>query len=228
MAHQKKNQFKTDWDAYYKKPAKLSSFSRGITARIILDAIAKLDSSPKKIGEIGGANSCFYDAIRARYPKSTYLVIDNNKIGLNLLEHRIGRSEFLQLIEDDVLHPTIVNLDLDMVFSVGLIEHFAPNDTAQIIKHHFALAGPGAMVIITFPTPTLLYRIARKISEALGLWIFHDERPLKVSEVLKEVQKYAEVTDYFINWKIVFTQGVIISKAIKAGKFAKDIKVGAV
>jgi cyclopropane fatty-acyl-phospholipid synthase-like methyltransferase len=134
----------------------------------------------------------------------------------------------LRLVEADIMQNLPVDHAMDIVFSIGLIEHFSPIDSARVIQKHFALAKKGGLVIITFPTPTWLYRFARKISEALGLWIFHDERPLSMQSVLREMEKYGDRIDSFVNWKIVFTQGIVVVEAGIAGDDALAVTIGAV
>ena len=115
------------------------------------------------------------------------------------------------MIKDDVINPKFI-LDADLVFSIGLIEHFLPQNTARAIQTHFACAKPGSLVIITFPTPTWLYVIARFLTEMAGAWKFPDERPLHLKEVIDEVTKYGEILDISINWPVVFTQGIVVAR----------------
>ncbi len=75
----------------------------------------------------------------------------------------------------DVLRLGDLGFQADVVFSIGLIEHFDPAGTRQAIEAHFALLKPGGYAIISYPTPTWLYRAARTLTEAAGLWKFHDE-----------------------------------------------------
>lgn len=204
---------KTNWDDYYKKPYRFSSFTRNITAKILIKSIYRMPlPSPKILIELGGANSCFYSSIRGEFQDLKYIMIDNNLTGLNLfIRSHLNDVHNFDLIECDLTKEfTIPNIYADIVFSVGLIEHFDPEETAKVIRNHFKVARKGALVIITFPTPTLQYRIARRVSEALGLWIFHDERPLLMSEVAKEFSKYGDITRSYINNKAIFTQGIII------------------
>jgi 2-polyprenyl-3-methyl-5-hydroxy-6-metoxy-1,4-benzoquinol methylase len=65
----------------------------------------------------------------------------------------------------------------DVVFSVGLIEHFDQSGTNAMIRAHFKALKPAGCAIISFPTPTWLYRAAPRLAETLGLWKFPDERP---------------------------------------------------
>jgi hypothetical protein len=56
-----------------------------------------------------------------------------------------------------------------------------------------------------------LYIITRKFAELLGVWIFYDERPLSMEEVLNEVLKYGNLKHTSITWPIFLTQGVIVA-----------------
>ena len=105
----------------------------------------------------------FYDSFldriqRAIHPRQ-YYVVDNNEYGLRLLERRVS-EEPVHVLREDVLNLR-TKLQADVVFSVGLIEHFTPKDTRRAVLAHFDLLRPGGCVILTFPTPTRLYRVAR-------------------------------------------------------------------
>lgn len=81
------------------------------------------------------------------------------------------------------------------------------------IRAHFRLVKPGGLVAITYPTPTWLYRIIRSASEALGLWLFHDERPLTAEEVLTTVTPLGRVVSTGTNWLVGLTQGYVVARA---------------
>ena len=95
---------------------------------------------------------------------------------------------------------------------MGLIEHFTPEDTRSVILAHFDLLKPGGYAILSFPTPTLLYRVARFLCECLGLWKFPDERPLRGEEVLKSAESRGRVMHDMILWPLVFTQRLVVVK----------------
>jgi SAM-dependent methyltransferase len=208
---------KTNWDAYYGQSNKASSITRDITtkkiAKIIEDIIF-LDNKwhPENIIEIGGANSCFYEAMKNNFKPAQYLVIDNNQTGLDLLKSKVGDDGVLLVRNADILDNTISSESADLVYSVGLIEHFDSTGTEKAIAAHFTLLKNGGYCIITFPTPTILYKLARKVSESLNLWLFWDERPLHFDEVINIASKYGDVLKTSINWAIIFTQGIIVVK----------------
>jgi len=141
-----------------------------------------------------------------------YLIVDNNLAGLEKTKERIKEKDNVVLLNRDILKGNFENIMSDLVLSVGLIEHFDEKGTRKAIKAHFDLLKKNGLAVITFPTPTFLYRIARFIAEKMGLWIFHDERPLQIKEVLEIAREYGEQMEYSIIWPIVFTQGVVVFK----------------
>lgn len=202
----------TDWDAYYARPFVATSVTRRITtARLIGHMQHWLDTPSPVIAELGGANSCFVDALYTALRPSAYLAVDNNRLGLGLLEKRRTSLPGLQVIEDDVLAPQH-HAQADLVFSVGLVEHFDPRGTAQAIASHYRFVRPGGLVLISFPTPTWLYRSTRTVAELTGQWRFHDERPLEFSEVRTTMAQQGEVLAEDLIWPIMLTQGVLIGR----------------
>ena len=221
---------KTDWDQYYERPYRTAHLSRSITAGNLLNYMKMgMRDYPVEfpvITEIGGANSCFFEAIYDSLKPKKYQIIDSNEQGLRKFSQRIrpDRLSRTTLINNDVLKineiTSLVEQQADcqlsdIVFSVGLVEHFSPKDTALAIKSHFHLAKPGGLVIISAPTPTFLYKVARYLAEMAGAWIFHDERPLAVSELVSEMELSGEILDRKIIWPIVFTQAMVAARKAK-------------
>ena len=100
----------------------------------------------------------------------------------------------------------------DIVLSVGLIEHFMPENTARMVRTHFELAKENGIVILMFPTPTFLYRTTRSLAEMLRLWMFHDERPLEASEVEKTIAECGVVLHKEIVWANFLTQQILVAQ----------------
>ncbi len=205
---------KTDWTKYYDSPYKTATFTRKITGRTLIETIKKHIGETKGfiLTELGGANSTFLELLISELKPSKYVIIDSNSTGLEKTKDRITKDDNVVLLNQDILNGKLETQSSDLVLSVGLIEHFDSEGTQKAIKAHFDLLKNGGYVVITFPTPTFLYRLARFITEKMGLWIFHDERPLKIEEVLKTASKYGQLLDYKIIWPIVFTQGLVIFK----------------
>ena len=202
----------TDWDAYYAKPFSAATLTRRMTTAKLLAHMRRwLPAGAPSIVELGGANSCFVAALHRQLAPAHYLAVDNNRYGLSLLAERCRQLPGLAVLEDDVLNPQ-QQAGADLVFSVGLIEHFDAAGTAQAIATHYRYARPGGLVLISFPTPTWLYRSVRALAESTGNWKFPDERPLTFDEVAGTMANHGELLLQDLNWPIMLTQGLWLGR----------------
>ncbi len=201
----------TDWDHYYQSVPFTAKLTRRYTRRILIDLIQRFSKRCPAIIELGGANSCFVDAVLKNVEPPAYRVVDTNQYGLDLLKSRFPDSPNISATRLNVLDIKGGTLPpAELVFSIGLIEHFDPAGTSAAIASHFELLQPGGCAIISFPTPTWLYRSARAVCEKLGLWKFPDERPLSRDEVIATANKYGDVLFEKILWPLVFTQRIMV------------------
>jgi SAM-dependent methyltransferase len=196
----------TDWDSYYARPYRTASLTRKHTASVLIDLLRKNNGARAAILEFGGANSCFIDRILEQVGPARYDVIDSNQLGLDLLKSRYPDDDRVSARWGNALAIAEPERLYDIVFSVGLIEHFDPAGTARVVAAHFKFLRPGGTAIITFPTPTWLYRCVRRLAEATGNWIFHDERPLRLPEFEQAVAGLGEIQSARILWPLVLTQ----------------------
>lgn len=204
----------TDWDAYYVKPASVARFTRRISAARILRTLgSRLVGDGLKICELGGANSCFIDDFLQLPSVASYHVLDSNAFGIGLLNSRLQGDGRVRCTIGDALAVQPGSTHYDIVYSVGLIEHFDEMRTARCIESHFHLCRPGGTVLITFPTPTIPYRLIRGAAELTCMWKFPDERPLQIDEVEAVCRRHGEVQHKSINWAIGLTQGYVLTKA---------------
>jgi len=202
----------TDWDRYYKTVPVTAKLTRRYTSAALIGAMKRHAGKPGiSIIEIGGANSCFMDRILRETGCRSYDVVDNNRYGLELLQRRAGDQGTVRLHLRDVLELTS-EMQADLVFSVGLVEHFEPAETRKAVLAHFDVLRPGGTAIITFPTPTLLYRAARRLIEAAGMWGFPDERPLQAAEVIAAIRERGEVLEQRVLWPLILTQGFVVAR----------------
>lgn len=204
-------QASTDWDAYYKRTLWTARLTRLYTTRMILEALHRFNATPcPVIAEIGGANSCFLDAIVRSVHPSEYHVIDTNRLGLSLLQSRIDGNTPIHLHHSSV-HDEAIHVSADVVFSVGLIEHFDSGGTERAIEGHLRLLKPGGTLILTYPTPTALYRSTRFLAELLGTWRFPDERPILPWEVRPQLTAHGKVVFEKTLWPLILTQHMIVA-----------------
>ncbi|HXI43184.1 MAG TPA: GtrA family protein [Bryobacteraceae bacterium] len=204
----------TDWSAYYAHVPPTAKLTRRYTTTVLLDAIrthASTADGDGRLGivEIGGGNSCFLDAILSGVGCRSYDVIDTNEYGLSLLAGKLANHKVLRLHRQSVLELQM-RAEADVVFSVGLIEHFDPEDTRKAVHAHFDVLRPGGLLILSFPTPTLLYRITRRLIESLGMWKFPDERALTPDEVTASVEEHGDVLTTKTLWPLLLTQSLVV------------------
>lgn len=202
----------TDWNAYYEKPAAAATFTRSITRKKLVRTLMPYVSGPINICELGGANSSILEKICTHFDVTEYHILDTNSLGLSLLPDQFQTTKVTHALSDVRLPNTDCAERFDLTISIGLIEHFGPENTRKAIVSHLEAAKPGGLILITFPTPTFLYRLIRKAAELLGIWKFHDERPLKADEVMSAMTGQVEILHRSINWWIGLTQYYILAR----------------
>jgi SAM-dependent methyltransferase len=202
---------KTDWESYYTRPYRTATYSRRIMSRMLLKVMQRYSHPGCRIVELGGANSCFFEDIKEKMRPSEYHIIDNNCLGLDFLKKSKKIDDTVFFYQQDVLRLE-ADITADLVFSVGLIEHFDYKETAEVIQSHFRLLKPGGLAIISFPTPTWLYRFVRSVAEITRQWIFFDERPLKKEEVADSLRKNGEIIFTKTIWPMILTQRLTVTR----------------
>jgi glycosyltransferase involved in cell wall biosynthesis len=206
---------KTDWDSYYERPFPASSWTRRYTARRLVDTMRRfLPQTPVQIMELGGANSCFFHDVRRAVEVQTYHIIDSNRTGL-AKSSALDDTGVIQLNEADVLIWQPVQ-QFDLVYSIGLIEHFSPLETAAVIRQHFKAARAGGLVIMTVPTPTWLYQMIRGVAEMFKMWQFPDERPILFEEVHRTASEHGALLHEETLWPLGLTQ-ILVAYRVKGG-----------
>jgi SAM-dependent methyltransferase len=206
----------TDWDHYYANVPATAKLTRRYTTAALLNAIRRHVTPAAADGmlaivEIGGANSCFLDSILESVKCGSYDVVDTNQYGLSLLAQRLANNRVVRLHQQSVLALSLAE-SADLVFSVGLVEHFDRRTTREAVLAHFDALRPGGVAIITFPRPTFLYRVTRRMIEIMGMWKFPDERPLDRPEVLDAMRERGDVVYQKLLWPLFLTQQLIVAK----------------
>lgn len=199
----------TDWDLYYRKTPVTARLTRPILFGRVLAMLQRYSVPNPLLAELGGAGSQMFDQVLHLLEPREYHVIDNNQYGLDQLQSRVGDDARVRFWNRNVLKLG-VPMELDTVFSLGLIEHFDEEGTREAVLAHLRLVKPGGIAIISFPTPTWLYRATRGIAEFTGKWIFHDERALWPDEVKAAIDGHAEWVRDELVWPIMLTQTLAV------------------
>lgn len=202
----------TDWDGYYLSRKNEFSIPRMFSSMLLISEIRKHIDKVDSIVELGGADSCFYKPIRKEFPYARYLVIDKSRVGVEKFNQKHKSVNTNAFCKDLFGNEADFREESSLVFSVGLIEHFQKRETAELIGKHFEIASVNGYVLLSYPTPTFMYRAIRYLAELFGVWKFHDERALLFKEVESEVRKYGTMVSRRMNWFIGLTQEIIIAK----------------
>jgi spermidine synthase len=207
----------TDWDEYYERPFASAKLTRRYTGRWLASAMGNhLPDRPQiEVVEFGGGNSCFFRDLVSSLPISRYEVVDLNEKSLRLFEGQAREVPSVSTATHraDLLRQTPVVAPADVVFSVGLIEHFDVEGTKEVARRHFSCVKEGGIVIITAPTPTWLYRMTRGAAEQIGVWKFPDERPLSAAEILEAGEGLGPLLLNQTLWPLVLTQQAVVWRA---------------
>ena len=206
----------TDWTRYYERPFITAHITRRITARRIAKMLLAAGGFPERHGsiiELGGGNSSFCDTVMHCLFAQFYTVVDSNPRGTLLFWMKHPWSDWYRAVCADILTLDTASIEpADLVFSVGLVEHFPEEQTKHAIRRHFELAKPGGLVLITCPVPTFSYRLIRRVAEKLGIWRFPDERPIQLEDAVALCSEHGEVLAKRLNRAILLTQGIVLAR----------------
>lgn len=138
----------TDWTEYYKKPkSRWSTFTQKFTLEYLINRMREIGVNGNwEICECGGGNSCFAQDLIDEFRIGTYDIIDKCELGVEKARNKLinSKSYCLDLTEK-------IESDLygryDLVYSIGLIEHFDDDNRRKVIENHFALCKRGGLCL---------------------------------------------------------------------------------
>lgn len=183
--------------------------TRRYTRAVLLSTLRRRVPRDAVVVELGGGNSFFAESIMREFSPREYHVVDTNSVSLRMMERNSSRFPII-CHQQDILSMT-APVNADLVFSIGLIEHFSARERRAAVRAHLQTARRAGCVVISFPIPTMSYRLTRAIAELSNLWMFHDESPLSVPEVAQEITEQARIVEQHTLWPIVLTQHMIVA-----------------
>lgn len=176
--------FATDWDRYYDSPAPTAHLTGRYTAHWLESMMRRYTSgrSPLSVIEFGGGNSCFFKRLAETLPIGRYEIVDLNAKSLALFEQQGHEVPAVKTAahRTDLLKEAPALEPADIVYSVGLIEHFSPEGNTGGCKASFFLCQARRHRHHHSADATWLYRTVRAAAEMIGTWAFPDERPAEI------------------------------------------------
>lgn len=203
----------TKWNEYYKtRKSIFSTFAQSVQYSYIKKYLKEIVGDEiDRVIECGGGNSCIFERLAADFNVKQYKAVDNSQVGVSKFLEKVPETKCKIKAEcKDLLCDKEVD-NYDLVLSLGLIEHFEPQNTRKVIIKHFDYTERG-YIMITFPTPTKQYRFIRRCMEILGLWQFWDERPLTCEEVESVLKDYGKIEVCVLMRRMPLTQMLYIVK----------------
>lgn len=198
----------TNWEKYYcKKNLKIIEKKRKVNIDYITTILKNNNFKGNKIIEYGGGNSKVAEELSKIYKISKFSIVDSNSYGIKLLD---GRN-IANLDKNCISIFDFETSDkYDLSYSIGLIEHFKNKELVDCVNSHFNYLNSKGLVLITFPVPTIKYRIIRFILEFFDLWNYPDEIPPKVKDIEKIVAQKGQIIHSSINKKLILPQATIL------------------
>lgn len=206
----------TDWNKY-------KSDSDSFFHRIFLESVTKAYAGllkhakfrePITILELGCGTGYTNKWLCRKYKVKKITLVDSNERMLNIAAKTLSK----ELCKKEFIKADFFRLKseekYDLVHSQGVIEHFEPKKRLELLKKHADLTKAEGYCVIYFPTPTFTYVLLRKIMEILGIWIFHDEVPLKKGTVTEEMESFGlkEVKGNYLSRFFLTEYGVLFKK----------------
>jgi len=196
----------TNWDKYLGSPIYPYGVFKGY--KKFINQIKKdWPEQGAKVLELGSGSGRISFWISKILPVSEIVLVDYNE---KLLEK--SRKFFsdknikVRFIKKDIRQIDL-NEKFNLIHNSGVLEHFLIQEQEQIIKVHKKHLKEGGWIITYVPTPNLSYKFWRALEEMFGVWRFHDEKPLKLSELSNLFEKGGfKVLDSNKVWKAYLTE----------------------
>jgi putative flippase GtrA len=206
---------RTNWEEYYRKPAPTARWSRAIMRRTLVELMRRHAPAraPLSLLELGGGNSCFLDTVISGVNVGTYTILDNSPEGMRLARARFAHyGDRVGYMLDDAFEAPLAGT-FDIVYSVGLIEHFDDQAMARLVGLHRQWVAEDGLVLIAVPTPTVFYRIVRTAAEVFGIWKFPDETPVPRAKLVALARSHGlDVLEERTLWSQILTQAIIAAR----------------
>jgi 2-polyprenyl-3-methyl-5-hydroxy-6-metoxy-1,4-benzoquinol methylase len=141
-----------------------------------------------------------------------YCIIDNNKYGLLLSRNKFKNYNNIVFLDHDVTQKVKSDLKYGFVLSIGVIEHFQDEILQKVIHNHCSFVERGGYLILSYPTPTIIYKSIRKILEISNNWLFFDEVPLLYNDISQFIPNNFTIIKRQTLWFNLLTQELLILK----------------
>jgi len=180
-------EFQKIWDLQWQSFAKniYLKINKGVVREIL--ATLNEDVKNKRILEVGAGSGS--DVIALAKKGAVCVALDFSKDALNVCR-KLAKQENVNVetILADCRQIPIKDGSFDLVFSVGLIEHF--EDPIPLIKEQLRVLKKGGFLIIDAPQKYNLYTIVKRVRMKLGIFPFGWETEYALADLKKIAREF--------------------------------------
>jgi 2-polyprenyl-3-methyl-5-hydroxy-6-metoxy-1,4-benzoquinol methylase len=144
------------WDAGYvtagsREPLETSDFRR-FGERRLVESLEALGLAGRHVLEVGAGNSAVLTLLARRYAgRARFTGLDYAPTGCRMLAERAGREGAeVEVLQQDLFDPApALEHRFDLVYSIGVVEHFT--DVTRVLEAKRRLVRPGGLIYTLIP-----------------------------------------------------------------------------
>jgi len=169
---------------------------------------------PVSILELGCGPAYIARRLTEHIPTRRLVLVDSNPAMIEIAKQTFqGYTCDVEFIESNFFQMNLTE-KFDLVYSIGVVEHFDSTARAQLLRIHADHVREGGYCMVYVPTPLPSYLFFRALARCLGRWEHDDETPLSREQLVGEIRQAGlQVLDVNHVWRYYLTQVGIIANA---------------
>lgn len=177
---------KTTWDKQWKHYNRAPFFKPN--HKVIQEIVQCFDGDVKnkKILEIGAGSGC--DILCLSKMGARGYALDFSSESIKTIQYWSKKTDTaIHIKQADILHLPYTKPQFDMVYSVGLMEHF--EDPIPLLKQQVSIIKKGGFLLVDVPQKYSLYTIAKHVRMSFGTHPFGWETEYSLGDLRKISEK---------------------------------------
>lgn len=159
------------WESTYNKSAQIEPLQvdgfRNYASRKIVEKLEELPIEGARVLEVGAGNSAVLTHLARRHgPNSRFTGLDYSENGCQMLARRAALENVsIEIVQQDLFNPNSAMVGrFDVVYSLGVVEHFHDLSSVLDAKSHFL--SPGGQILTVIPNMAgSLGKLTRKFNQ---------------------------------------------------------------
>jgi SAM-dependent methyltransferase len=174
------------WEGYWTRQHEVESVYSN-SGRLGREIERRIDLSGALALEVGGGTGRDGEDLAQRGARVVEL--DFAWSALRIIKERSKRADLaISVIAGDAFHLPFPNASFDVVFHQGLLEHFPPARSIEILKENARVLRPGGVLCADVPQRWHPYTLMKHTLMAAGRWLDGWERSFSIGELRRNVR----------------------------------------